>query len=369
MKTPICRWGILGAAGIARKNWQAISNASNCTLTAVASRDLSRCCEFIANCQRHVPFESPPRAYGSYEELIADDAVDALYIPLPTGVRKSWAIRAAEAGKHILLEKPAGTTIEDVREILAACEKNGVQFMDGVMFMHSQRMASMRAVLDDERNVGTIKRITSQFTFGAPDDFFAENIRIRSEMEPFGCLGDLGWYNIRFSLWAMNWQMPSKVVGHVLAEHQHPGSPAAVPTSFSGELFFDDGVSASFYCSFLTEIQQWANIGGTRGFISVPDFVLPRYGAEVQFELSRPVYNIVGCDFNMEEHTQRISVSEYSNSAANAQETNMFRHFAELALSGQSDYGWGEMTLKTQQVMEACLQSARKGGCAVALSD
>ena len=139
----------------------------------------------------------------------------------------------------------------------------------------------------------------------------------------------------------MNWELPARVTGHILAEHRRPDSPAAVPTDFSAELFYADGVSASFYCSFLTEIQQWANVGGTKGSLYVPDFVLPRYGAEVAFEVSNPIFNVTGCDFNMEEHTRRFAVREYSNSAENAQETNMFRRFAELALSGQPDHMLG----------------------------
>jgi predicted dehydrogenase len=367
MNKTICRWGILGTAGIAHKNWQAIRNASNCTLTAVASRDLERCRRFIGECQRHAPFDPPPRACGSYEELLASDAVDAVYFPLPTGIRKPWVIRAAEAGKHVLVEKPVGATSQDVREMLAACRQSGVQFMDGVMFMHSRRLQSIREILADGRSVGPLKRIVSHFTFGAESEFFASNIRAHSQLEPLGCLGDLGWYNIRFTLWVMDWKLPARVAGHMLAEHRRPDSPAPVPTDFSAELFYDDGVSASFYCSFLAEIQQWANLGGTKGFLYVPDFVLPRYGAEVAFELSNPIHNVMGCDFIMEEHTRRFAVREYSNSAENAQEINMFRRFGELVLCGRPDDSWGEMALKTQQVLDACLQSARSGGCVVDL--
>ena len=367
MQKTVCRWGILGTAEIAHKNWQAIRNASNCSLTAVASRDVERCRAFIAECQRHTSFDPPPIAYGSYEELLASDAVDAVYMPLPTGIRKAWVIRAAEAGKHVLAEKPSGVTSQDVQEMLAACRQSGVQFMDGVMFMHSRRMEGIRQILADGQTIGPLKRITSHFTFGAGSDFFASNIRAHGNLEPLGCLGDLGWYNLRFTLWAMDGKLPARVVGHMLAEHRLPDS-AAVPTDFSAELFYADGVSASFYCSFLTEIQQWASLGGTKGSIYVPDFVLPRYGAEAAFEVSNPIYNITGCDFNMEEHTRRFAVREYSNSAENAQETNMFRRFAELVLSGQPDPSWGEMTLKTQQVLDACLRSARSGGSGIDLA-
>jgi predicted dehydrogenase len=357
----------LGTAEIAHKNWQAIRHAPNCTLSAVASRDIERCRRFIRECQQHTSFDTPPKAYGSYEELLASDAVDAVYMPLPTLIRKEWVIRAAEAGKHVLSEKPVGATAQDVQEMLAACRQNGVQFMDGVMFMHSRRMESIRNILADEQSIGPLKRITSHFTFGAGSEFFAGNIRTHGNLEPLGCLGDLGWYNIRFTLWAMNWKLPVRVTGHILAEHRRPDSPAAVPTTFSAELFYADGVSANFYCSFLAEIQQWASLGGTKGSLYVPDFVLPRYGAEAAFDVSNPIYTITGCDFNMEDHTRRFAVREYSNAAENAQETHMFRRFAELALSGQPDASWGEMTLKTQQVLDACLQSARSGGSAIDL--
>src|SRR5262245_37902736 len=96
------RWGILGAANIARKNWQAIRNTGNSTVVAVASRDAGRAGQFILDCQFGAQMEKPAKAFGSYEALLRETNVDAVYIPLPTGVRKEWVIRAAEAGKHVL---------------------------------------------------------------------------------------------------------------------------------------------------------------------------------------------------------------------------------------------------------------------------
>jgi len=362
MHRSVCRWGILGAAEIARKNWQAIRNASNCTLTAVASRDPEKCRRFVAECQSHVPFPVPPQVCGSYEELLSSDAVDAVYLPLPTVVRKSWAIRAAEAGKHVLSEKPAGATAADVREILAACRRNGVQFMDGVMFLHSRRLERIRQLLDDGTSVGQVRRIASHFAFPGSEDFFQHDIRTHSGLEPLGCLGDLGWYNIGLTLWVMRGQLPVRVCGHRLAEHHRSDSPAAVPIEFSAELFYEDGASASLYCSFRTENEQWAHISGTRGWLYIPDFVLPHLGSEVAFELGKPVLALRGCDFNMEQHTQRIAVSEYSNSHETSQEANLFRRFADLVLAGRPDPHWGQIALGTQQVLDACLQSARSAG-------
>src|SRR6266567_5213452 len=156
-------WGILGTADIARKNWQAIRNSGNSTVVAVASRDPSRAHEFIGYCQAHAPMPAVPQAFGSYDELLASKTVDAVYIPLPTGLRKEWVLRAAAAGKHVVCEKPCAPNRADLEEMLQACRNQRVQFMDGVMFMHSRRLALMRQALDD-KTIGAIRRITSAFT-------------------------------------------------------------------------------------------------------------------------------------------------------------------------------------------------------------
>ncbi len=366
MVQTICRWGILGTAQIARKNWLAIRNAENCTLTAVASRNAERCQHFVADCQRQAPFDPPPHGYGSYEELLASEMVDAVYVPLPTGIRKAWLIRAAEAGKHVLSEKPVAASAADVREILAACRQNGVQFMDGVMFMHSRRLGRIRDVLREGKSLGQIRRIASHFSFAAPPEFFRGNIRAQSELEPLGCLGDLGWYSIRFTLSMLDGKLPVQVCGHLLQSQRGPESPSSIPTEFSGEMFFADGVSASFYCSFLADLQQWASIGGSKGSIYVPDFVLPNHAAQTSFEVSNPVYRVTGCNFRMEDNRQQLTTPEDSHGTANSQEANMFRAFGALALSGRRDDSWGAWSLKTQQVLDACLRSAATGGQMVA---
>jgi predicted dehydrogenase len=367
MTDRICRWGILGAASIARKNWKAIRNAEHCDLVAVASRDPQRARQFITECQADAPFVQAPRAVDSYEQLLADPTIDAVYLPLPTVARKPWVIRAAEAGKHVLCEKPVGRDASDVQQILDACRHHRVQFMDGVMFMHSQRLDAIRQVLNDGQSVGRIKRITSQFSFGGSDDFLQQNIRMNSSLEPLGCLGDLGWYSLRFALWVMQERMPTAVCGRLLAEQAGRDSREAIPTEFSGELFYPDGISATFYCSFVTELQQWANVSGTRGYLHVRDFVLPFFGPELSFEVSNLVFNVRGCDFNMEDHTRRLAVAEYGNGNVNAQETRMFETFARLVFSGQPDPTWGEISLNTQRVLDACLRSARSGGTPVEL--
>jgi predicted dehydrogenase len=358
MDRPKFRWGILGTAHIARKNWKAIHNTQNGIVAAVASRDQRRSQQFIAECQADVAFPTVPRALGSYEELIGSADVDGLYIPLPTGIRKEWVLRAAAAGKHVVCEKPCAVSMGDLREMVSTCRRHQVQFMDGVMFMHSQRLEAIREALNESKTIGPIKRINCVFNFNAPEEFFKTNIRVNSALEPYGCLGDLGWYCIRFILWAMNWQLPGTVSGRMLAGIKGNGSPKPVATEFSGELFFEGGVSSSFYCSFITDLQQTAQISGSGGCLELRDFVLPFFGCESTFETWNPVHQVRGCDFNLEPNHRRWSTREYSNSHPTAQETNLFRNFVDQVRTGQLHEGWTEMALHTQQVMEACHDSA-----------
>lgn len=362
-----CRWGILGAAFIARKNWQSIRDAGNATLVAVASRDLARCRQFIAECQADVPHPQLPEAMDSYDALLSRPDIDAVYIPLPTGIRKEWVLRAAAAGKHVLVEKPLGTHASEVREMIAACAQHKVQFMDGVMFMHSQRLPHLRAVLDDPERVGDIRRIASQFSFAGGDDFMSGNIRVHGTLEPLGCLGDLGWYCIRFSLWAMKYQLPLQVTARIHSEVTQASGLPSVPTELSGELFFPGGVSAAFHSSFLSENAEWANISGTKGSVLVPDFVLPFSGDSTRFSVTRPEFVVKACHFDMHERRVDETVAEPSSNAPGSQESEMFRTFSKLVLEGTLDSHWPDIALQTQIVLDACLASARNGGLPITI--
>jgi predicted dehydrogenase len=358
--TNTCRWGILGAAFIARKNWQSIRDAGNATLVAIASRDLAKAQAFINECQAQVPHTVKPDALGSYEELLARPDIDAVYIPLPTGLRKEWVIRAAQAGKHVLVEKPVGRHAADVAEMLAACDQHHVQFMDGVMFMHGRRLQRLRGVVDDE--VGPIQHIASQFSFLADDTFERTNIRSHGALEPLGCLGDLGWYCLRFTLWAMGETAPLHVTGRIHAESQRRTDAPPVPLAFSGTLEFAGGASASYYCSFTAAHAQWAVVSGRNGLLQLSDFVLPFSGAQTQFSLIRSGFTVDHCQFRVEAGQQIERVEEPSNNAPGSQESALFANFSDLVLNNRRDASWGRISLLTQQVLDACLRSAHANG-------
>ncbi|MDB6003214.1 MAG: gfo 1 [Prosthecobacter sp.] len=367
MNTNHCRWGILGAAFIARKNWQAIRDAGNATLIAVASRDLSRAEAFIAECQSSAPHSVLPEAMDSYDALLARTDIDAVYIPLPTGLRKEWIIRAAQAGKHVLVEKPVGIHAADVAEIIAACEKHNVQFVDGVMFMHGQRLQRLRDVVTHD--VGQVRHIATQFSFKGDDEFQRSNIRAHGKLEPLGCLGDLGWYCLRFTLWAMNYATPTHVTGRIHSETQQTADSPPVPLEFSGTLNFADNASASFYCSFTTANAQWAIISGDKALLQVSDFVLPFSGTQTRFSLTRSDFVIDRCQANMHEGRQFEALNEPSSNAPGSQEARMFHTFSNLVLSGKIDSHWPKITLLTQRVLDACLASTQEGSRVVSMTE
>jgi predicted dehydrogenase len=350
------RFGILSTARIGRQNWKAILNSGNAAVTAVASRDADRSREFIRECQHEFPFAAEPAALGSYEELIASSDVDAVYIPLPTGLRKEWVLRAAAAGKHVVCEKPCGVNFTDVQEMTDACRGHRVQFMDGVMFMHNPRLLKVREVLNDGKSVGPVRRISSAFSFLGTGGFSDNNIRVDGRLEPTGCLGDLGWYCIRFTLWALKWQLPHTVTGRILLQSEPVGGRLPAPTDFSAELVFDGGVSAGFYCSFLSALQQWAFVSGRDGWLQVPDFVHPFNGHEPAFEVNRTEIRVPTAA-GAQAPTPAADPAELGH--ATAQNTVMFRNFANQVFSGKLNEEWPLWALKTQKVLDACFESAR----------
>lgn len=365
MSDPVCRWGFLSTAAIARKNWKAIRLSGNGRVSAVASRDVQRAAAFITECSSEVPQSQVPAAVGSYQSLLERDDVDAVYIPLPTGMRKEWVLAAAEAGKHVLVEKPAAVNADDAQEMVDACERAGVQMMDGVMFDHSQRLQSIRARLESGDVVGKLRRISTHFSFSGDAEFQRSNIRTDSELEPHGCLGDLGWYCIRFTLWAAGLQMPTHVSARTITPLAGVKSRGQVPGEFSAELQFPGDVSAAFYCSFLTENQQTAMLSGDAGYITVNDFVLPFYDAEAVWQENSHVLEIDNCRWNFQRHTKTRAVAEYASGEPNSAEVTMVRRMAQCVIDGQLDPSYPELTLKTQRILDSCLRSDIAGGLRV----
>lgn len=338
----VVRWGIMGAAGIARKNLPHLLRCSNAAVAVVASRSLERARAFAAA-------NRVPAALGSYEELLADGDVDALFVPLPTGVRAEWAVRAARAGKHILCEKPAARNAAEVAHIVRAAREAGVHYMDGVSFMHNPRLERWRALLDDEESFGALTLVTSAFSFpGTSEAFRASNIRVNPDAEPLGCLGDLGWYNVRVSLWAFRWARPARVRARAHARDR------GVVTDLSGSMDFGGGRRAEFHCSFDHADRQTVEFLGRRGRLACEDFVHGHLHEHTVELPGRGSARVRDPDYRQPDQVQ-LMYERFSRMAAGE----------EGPPAADAAAFWGRVAYTTQCVVDALHRSALDGGAEV----
>lgn len=170
-ETPI-RFGVLCCADIARKVSRAINLAPNAILYAVASRSLDKASAFAAA----NGFPPGSKIYGSYEALLDDKDVDAVYVPLPTSLHVRWAVLVAQKKKHLLLEKPVALNAGEFDEIIEACESNGVQLMDNTMWVHHPRTAKMAEFLSDARRFGQLKSVRNNVDWNSSVFSFVSRI-------------------------------------------------------------------------------------------------------------------------------------------------------------------------------------------------
>jgi predicted dehydrogenase len=177
------RWGVLSTAKIGRDHViPAICDAENGVLSAIASRDESRA---RALADRF----GAPHAFGSYEELLASDAVDGVYIPLPTSQHVEWAAKAAEAGKHVLVEKPLALNAADIEPLVAVRERTGVIISEAFMVTYHPQWHKVRDLIAG-RAIGTLRQVDAVFTYFNVDP---ENMRNRPELGG-GVIPDIGVY-------------------------------------------------------------------------------------------------------------------------------------------------------------------------------
>ncbi len=194
------RWGVLSTAAIGlKKVIPGMQRSQHCTMAAIASRDLGRA--QAAAAQLNIP-----TAYGSYEELLADPNIDAIYNPLPNDLHLPWTIKAAEAGKHVLCEKPLTLTVAEAETLLAARNRTGVQIGEAFMIRSTAQWLRLRELIDSGR-IGQIRSITGVFSY-----FNADPANIRNQMESGGgALLDIGCYLIHAARYAFA-QEPTRVV-------------------------------------------------------------------------------------------------------------------------------------------------------------
>ena len=249
---PALRWGLLGTAHINRRLIPAMRAARRSSVVAVASRTPERAAAYASEWQI-------PKALGSYEDLLRDPDVDAIYLPLPNSLHVEWTLRALDAGKHVLCEKPLALTPEDVDRVAAVARARERVAAEAFMYRHEPLTARVVELLR-EGAIGSLRTIESGFTYEQrrPND-----VRLVAELGG-GSLWDVGCY-------------PVSVVRLVAgAEPLHVfGSasrgPSGVDQNFAGLLRFPGDVTATIHSSFRTSHRMWLEIHGQEGVMHVPN--------------------------------------------------------------------------------------------------
>jgi len=345
------RWGILGCAGIAEKLCVAFAEADNAVVHCVGSRSKKKAEAWVAkNC-------AGAHARGSYEEVLNDPDVQAVYIPLPTGVRTEWVLKAAAAGKHVLSEKPIAGDEAQTRKIFAELRPSGVQYMDDTMFMHNPRTFAVQTMMADTALFGTPYQVTSAFSLPyarTNEDFSGGNIRIKKETEPLGALGDVGWYCVRFSLFAFNYDAPT-AVSCTFIEQTDEG----VPLHAIGSMHFSGNRLATFDCSFKHAWRQWAEVCSERCSLRIDDFVIPNRIDQCSFTVDEVSLG----DRALTLPRQEVARKDFGGKP---QHTLLVERFSSIVSSGQIEDSWPKMSELTNLLLTSMVSSAQQGGAWVA---
>jgi D-xylose 1-dehydrogenase (NADP+, D-xylono-1,5-lactone-forming) len=250
------RFGVLGCAKIAvRAVIPGIQSSESCEVVAIASRDQAKANETAAEL-------NIPKAYGSYEELLADDQIDAVYIPLPNHLHKEWTIRAAEAGKHVLCEKPIALNANEASEMVEACNKAGVKLAEAFMYRHHPRYEQIKAIIDSGE-IGTIRGIHGTFTFNNAKD--VTNVRYKRYMGG-GSIYDVGCYPLSAARLILESE-PEAVTVQAFFSPEHD----YVDMFASGLVEFPGNIPLTFDCGMWAAFRNTLEIVGTEGRIEVPE--------------------------------------------------------------------------------------------------
>ena len=246
------RFGVLSTAKIGRELViPAIGRASNCTVAAIASRS-ERKARALAD------RVGAPHAFGSYEALLESDEVDGVYVPLPTSMHLEWAIAAARAGKHVLVEKPLALRAKDIEPLIRARDEHGVTVSEAFMVVYHPQWAKVRELLA-RGAVGTLRRIEASFTYFNVD---AKNMRNRPELGG-GAIPDIGVYPTVTARFATGLE-PVRARASVEFDPDFGTDRHA-----SVALDFGDGLEMSFYLSTQLAARQGIVFHGDKGFVEL----------------------------------------------------------------------------------------------------
>lgn len=322
------RFGILSTAKIGRELVvPAIQDAENCVVTAIASRD-------AAKARAMADRFSVPHAFGSYEEMLASDVIDAVYIPLPTAQHVEWSIKAADAGKHVLCEKPIALKAGEIDAVIAARERNSVVVSEAYMVTYSPVWRKVRSLLA-EGAIGRLRHVQGAFTYFNRDPGNMRNVPALGG----GGLPDIGVYptiTTRFS----TGKEPIRVQA---STDRDPDFGTDIYSSVRAD--FGD-FELSFYISTQLAHRQVMVFHGDKGFIEVKSpFNADRYGAE-EIELTNQ-------NHGESRHFRFQDARQYRREV---------EAFSRAALGGDEEIVTLESSVMNQKLIDAIYRASEKDG-------
>jgi len=326
------RWGVLSTASIGvRKVLPGMQQGKYSEVVAIASRDLGKAREAAAKL-------GIPTAYGSYEELLEDASIDAIYNPLPNQLHVPWTIKAAEAGKHVLCEKPLSLTVAEAESLLKIRERTSVKIGEAFMIRSHPQWLRVKALIDEGR-IGQLRCVMGCFSYHNVDP---KNIRNNTESGG-GALYDIGCYCIQAARYAFGAE-PKRVVGCI---DRDPGMQ--IDRLTSGILEFA-GRQSIFTCSTQFVPYQRVQFFGTTGRIEI----------EIPFNApkDRPTRIFIdgGELFGAERMTEEFPICD--------QYTLQGDDFSKAILDDTEVPVPLEEAIRNMKVIEAIFQSAKSGGWA-----
>ena len=248
--TPV-RWGIVSTADINRKVIPGAKASPKVELVGVASRTQERA-------EQYASWWEIPRAYGSYEALLADDEIDAVYISLPNNLHCEWTVKALEAGKHVLCEKPLSRHPEEVAAAFDVADRTGRLLSEAFMWRHNPQTARLKELVD-QGAIGELRLVRSTFSYSLYDE---TNIRLQTDVDG-GALMDVGCYNVSGSRFLGG--EPERVFGEAWY------GPTGTDWVFAGTMRFPGNVIATFDCGTALPNRDELEAIGSEGSLFVDD--------------------------------------------------------------------------------------------------
>ncbi len=267
MSTRVLRWGLLSTANINRAVIAPLRNSPRNRLSAVASRDAEHARAYARQWEI-------PHSFGSYEAMLADPDVDVVYISLPNSLHAEWTIKAAQAGKHVLCEKPLAVTLAEVDAIAAAAKAAGVVVSEAFMYRHHPLTLKVKEIVASGV-LGDLRLVRGAFTFDIsqrPND-----VRLQPALGG-GSIWDVGCYPISYTRYVLDGE-PREIFGWQMV------GASGVDEYFAGQMRFAGDVFAQFDCGFRSSQRMHFEIAGSAGELTVPNAYRP--GAQAHAVLTR----------------------------------------------------------------------------------